>query len=312
MTPTRHEPRSALGRVVRSSGFTLLETLLALAIATLLLGGLAGVTGQSLQAWTLVREREALTQGAQFAMERMVGAVRGTSRLMLPLAENPATAWSESVRDVLAVALDPGLDRDQDGFADADNDRDGRVDEDMPGDSNADGAPGILGIDDDGDGAIDEGGDQNDNDEDGTPADDASNGIDDDGDGAVDEDMPSDMNKDLAPGIAGVDDDGDGTIDEGLNHDDDEDGAESEDWCDAVVYFLSGTTLVERLPNLDPSDGLDFTERVIAENVSLFQAERLAPSGSDRAVLVEITLQLSSQSGESVDLRTRVRAGGAP
>ena len=61
------KPRSASSL---ASGFTLLEALLALSIAGILLGGLAGVTGQSLQAWTLVREREALTQDAQFAMER--------------------------------------------------------------------------------------------------------------------------------------------------------------------------------------------------------------------------------------------------
>jgi type II secretory pathway pseudopilin PulG len=310
MTRTNRDDRRAALRGHSVRGFTLLEAVLALAIAAILFGALAGVTGQSLQALTLVREHAALNEDARFAMERMVTAVRGTSRLLLPLGENPATAWSESVRDVLAVTLDPSLDRDMDGFADADNDKDGLVDEDSGGDVTEDFESGIVGIDDDGDGSVDEGGHQNDNDEDGASAEDALNGIDDDGDGAVDEDLKSDMNDDQAPGIRDIDDDGDGTIDEGPNSDDDEDGAMNEDWFDAVVYFLNGTTLVERLPNLDPTDGLDFTERPIAENVSLFRVERLAPGANDRAVLVDITLQLATSSGETVDLTTRVRVGG--
>jgi prepilin-type N-terminal cleavage/methylation domain-containing protein len=311
----REEPRAALrGHLAR--GFTLLEALLALAIGAILLGALAGLTGQSLQALALVREHEALNEDARFAMARMVGAVSGTSRLLLPLAENPATAHSEAVRDVLAVALDPGLDQNLDGFADADNDGDGRIDEDTSGDLTRDSANGIIGIDDDGDGAVDEadstGGTYADDDEDGSSDEDPVNGIDDDGDGSVDEDPPADTNTDGQPGVAGVDDDGDGAVDEGHQSDDDEDGANNEDGIDPVVFFLSGTTLVERLANIDPFDGLDFTEHPIAENVSLFRVERLAPSPNDRAVLVDIALQLASASGETVDLTTRVRVGGGP
>jgi hypothetical protein len=295
----------------------LLEAVLALAIAALLFGALAGVTGQSLQALNLVREHAALNEDARFAMERMVTAVSDTSRLLLPLAENPATPHSEAVRDVLAVALPPALDRDQDGFADADNDRDGRVDEDPPSDVTRDGANGIVGIDDDGDGAVDEGGtdpdgNYSDDDEDGSFDEDPVNGIDDDGDGSVGEDPGGDSNGDGQPGVAGVDDDADGSTDEGSQTDDDEDGSNNDDAVETVAFFLSGTTLVERLPNLDPADGLDFTERPIAENVSLFRVERLAPSPNDRAVLVDITLQLAAASGETVDLQTRVRAGGGP
>jgi len=327
MTPPRRQPPSTRVRVDRSGGFTLLEALLAVAIAALLLGGLAGVTGQSLQAWAATREHAALTRDARFAMERMVGAVRGTSRLMLPLAENPATAWSESVRDVLAVALDPTLDRDRDGWADANADRDfldldgdaardpgepERVDEDPGDDLTDDGAPGIVGIDDDGDGSVDESAAFEDDDEDGSTDEDPLDGSDDDGDGAVDEDRGHDANSDGAPGILNVDDDGDGAVDEGHQFDDDEDGASDEDGPDPVVYFLSGSSLVERLPNLDPADGLDFTERPIAEHVSDFRVERLAPGPGSRTVLVDIRLQIASSSGETVDLHTRVRVGGAP
>jgi len=312
----RDDRRAALrGHSVR--GFTLLEAVLALAIAAILFGALAGVTGQSLQALTLVREHAALNEDARFAMERMVTAVSGTSRLLLPLAENPATPHSEAVRDVLAVALPPALDRDQDGFADADNDRDGRVDEDPPGDLTRDGANGIVGIDDDGDGAVDEGGtnpdgNYSDDDEDGSFDEDPVNGIDDDADGSVDEDPGGDSNGDGQPGVAGVDDDADGSTDEGPQTDNDEDGSNNDDAVETVAFFLNGTTLVERQPNLDPSNGLDFTERPIAENVSDFRVERLAPGPNDRAVLVEITLQLAAASGETVDLTTRVRVGGGP
>jgi type II secretory pathway pseudopilin PulG len=317
MTPTDRDGRGAALRGHSAQGFTLLEAVLALAIAAILLGALAGVTGESLRALALVREHETLNEDARFAMERMVTAVSGTSRLLLPLAENPATAWSESVRDVLAVALDPGLDRNLDGFADADNDRDGRSDEDPWVDFTDDGANGIVGIDDDGDGAVDEGGsgplgNYADDDEDGSFNEDPVNGVDDDGDGIVDEDPDGDWNGDGAPGVAGVDDDADGSTDEGASRDDDEDGNNNEDSVEPVVFFLSGTTLVERQPNLDPADGLDFTERPIAENVGAFQVERLAPGPNDRAVLVEITLQLAAASGETVDLTTRVRVGGGP
>ena len=47
-----------------------------------------------------------------------------------------------------------------------DNDVDGLIDEDFGADMNADGAPGLAGVDDDGDGQIDEG-NNNDDDEDG-------------------------------------------------------------------------------------------------------------------------------------------------
>ena len=292
------------------AGMTLIELLLALAIGTLLVAGLAGMVEQSLAAWDATRERNDLTQQARFAMERMTAAVSASPVLLLPLAENPGTAYSESLRDVLATGLDPNLDRDGDGFADADNDKDGRVDEDFAADNNR-GAPGISGIDDDNDGATDEGGDDDD-DEDGTSNEDPNDGLDNDGDGAIDEDPSADANGDGQPGIAGFDDDGDGFIDEGNDPDDDEDGANNEDWIDAVVYFLSGTTLMERLPDLDPADGTDYTETPIAENVSQLRVERLAPGPNDRAVLVDLTLALTAPSGESVTLHTRVRVGGGP
>ena len=241
----------------------------------------------------------------------MVHATRRSERLLVPLADNPRTNWRENVREqtfpasapegdsklataVLAVTLDPTLDSDADGFADGDNDKDGLVDEDPGGDNTFDGMPGIAEIDDNGDGVADAGQATNDkdNDEDGTPIDDWLDGLDNDGDGAIDEDIPAETNGDNKAGLADFDDDGDGAVDEGNNQNDDEDDAINEDWFDPVVFFLRGSTLFERRPNLDPRDGRDFSEYPIADNVTYFRVERVADAGK-RAVLVDVTLELT-------------------
>ena len=313
----------------RHAGFTVLELLISLVLAALLLTAMAGLVDTAMTTRDDTRRGNDALQDARFAMQRMVTAVRGTDRLLLPLADNPNTNWREHIREqtmpasapegsstlataVLAVTLDPTLDIDEDGIADADNDSEGRVDEDVSGDSTNDGASGIVGIDDDGDGDVDEldaTSSVNDNDEDGTKSDDALNGIDDDGDGSIDEDWRPDINGDNAPGVIGVDDDGDGDIDEGNSVDDDEDGSLNEDWFDAVVFYLSGSDLVERRPNLNPIDGNDFTEHVIANNVTRFRVERIPDTGK-RSVLVDLTLEVTPPDGEPVSLTTRVRVGG--
>ncbi len=144
-------------------GFTILELLIALAIAALLLTALTGVVGGALNLRDDTRARAEATRDLRFAMDRMVKAVRGGERLLLPLADNPNTNWRENVREqsvpaaapegdstlataVLAVTLDPGLDIDGDGFADGDNDKDGRVDEDAGSDYTFDGDAGIIAI----------------------------------------------------------------------------------------------------------------------------------------------------------------------
>lgn len=320
----------------RSKGFTLVELLLALAIAVVIVGAMAGVLGQTLETQKMVRDKNALYQEARFAMQRMVNAVGGTRLLLIPLGENPATAWPESVREyppraafpnetaVLAVTLDPTLDHDQDGWADANNDKDfldingntirdagepERIDEDWPKDTNNDGKQGVRGIDDNNNGAVDDGGGgKNDDDEDGLDREDPVDGKDNDGDGSVDEDPGSDMNQDGFAGTGGT----------GKKNDDDEDGKSNEDWLDSVVFFQSGdknlcsssSCLVERAPNLNPKDGKDYSERSIAENVSVFRLERL-PNGVKRAVVVTISLELTNAAGESVSFSTRVRAGGS-
>ena len=290
------------------NGSTLIEMLLALAIGTALVAGLAGILSGALATGKDALERNALARDANFAMQRMVHTVNRTRRLVLPLAENPSTAWSESDRDpgVLAVTLDPELDRDADGKMDADNDGDGLIDEDLPDDNNKDGKAGIKGIDDDGDGSIDEHAPddgspgwstawhKDNNDEDLDWAEELLNGIDDDGDGAIDEDIHGDMDFAWRQQLPQLEND-------------DYDGATDEDWLDIVVYHLVGDTLVERMPDINPSDGNDYTERVIAEGVSQFRVVRTAPANGN-AVLVDITLVLANAKG-STTVQTRVRVG---
>lgn len=217
---------------------------------------------------------------------------------------------------VLAVSLSASVDLDADGFPDADNDRDGLLDEDPPADTNNDQAAGIYYIDDGGNGQTDEG-NVDDNDEDGSDGEDPINGLDDDGDGLIDEDAGADTNADGEPGFAGVDDDGDGQVDNGNQDDDDEDGVTDEDWLDTVVFFLQFDELIERHPvpwDVTASDGItgrDFIESTIAENVSRFRVERI--TGSGKGEIVDITLELTGpETGETFSLHSRVRIGGAP
>jgi len=318
----------------KSRGFTLIELLLAVAMAGLLIAGMAGLMGQVTRIQAATAERNALTRDARFAMQRMVDAVRQTRRLLLPFPDNPGTNWPEHIREqtipasppiapstfasaVLAVTQDEAVDLDGDGVPDADNDGDGLFDEDPYGDIYNDTASGIYQIDDDGDGSIDEapGGEWWNDDEEAFGDEDPVNGIDDDGDGKTDEDWFMDMNGDGEPGIAGFDDDGDGSIDEGSSWDDDEDGTSDEDSLEPRVFYLQGNQLIERTPvpwdetGAGGVTGRDFITSPIADNVTRFRVERVATTSGEP--LVDLTLELTAASTESVSLNTRVRVGGA-
>lgn len=300
-----------------ASGFTYAELLSAIAVGVFVMMGIAGLMNQSGQALQDAQQQTQTNRELHWAMNRILRSVRRAPKLLLPLVDNPDTPTTiESIRPLVAVTLDPAIDRDGDGFADADNDEDGRIDEDLPADNHDDGAAGILGIDDDLDGLIDVPSiNGKDNDESGTdavpePNDDPLNGLDDDGDGNIDEDLPGDMNGDGAPGVIGVDDDGDTLIDEGGNpNDDDEDGSVDEDWYDVVLFRLDGSQLKERTPDVGASDGSKFTERVLLDNVTDFKVERLVIPGG-RHVLIEVTLQITGLDGNPHVLTSRVRAGG--
>ena len=271
-------------------------------------------------------------------MDRIVRVTGSSRQLLLPSPDNPNTNWPEHVREqtipasppfgsstfssaVLAVTLPEYVDLDADGIPDADDDRDGQIDEDLPNDIHHDFYPGIMLIDDDGDGYVDE----NpywywDDDEDGVYNEDPLGGIDADGDGRVDEDPPSDNNGDGCPGLCGVDDDSDGTIDEGSEDNDDEAGTEFDDAYDPVVFYLDGSTLMERMPvpwNADgnsspdgPVDGRDFVASPIADNVSLLRFERIE-TGHTASPLVRIDLELTGLDGVTISLSAQTRVGGA-
>lgn len=327
--PTGHSTHTG-----NTNGYTLVEMLIAVALAAVLFVGLGGVVGQALQTHDYVSDKNDLTRQARFAMEQMVRAASRSPHLMLPFNDNLNTNWPENIREepappiapstrstaVLAVTLDPAQDLDFNGIPDADNDGDGKIDEDPYGDVTFDFAPGIYQIDDDGDGLVDESAvGYWDDDEEGSGSDeDPVNGIDDDGDGMVDEDPFIDTNGDNCTGICGIDDDADGLVDEGASDfDDDEDGTNDEDWYDPVVFYLDNGTLIQRIPVPWDEDGggivsgLDFIKQPIAENVSYFRVERL-PAKGNRPVLVDLTLELESpSSNEKVSLHNRVRVGGA-
>lgn len=312
-------------------GFTLVELLLALALGAIVMLGLQRALFMGASVGEQVSNGVALDRDARFAFERITRALRDTDRLLLPLPDDPATDWFENVRAewlparpptgssskdtaVLAVALPHNIDSNNDGVPDADNDLDGRLDEDWGADVTNDAASGLSGIDDDGDGLVDEEANSEDDDETGVANEDPVNGLDDDGDGRIDEDSNIDMNGDGAPGVAGVDDDNDGQVDEGVARDDDEDGLTDEDWLDTLVFSLDDDTLVERrsVPwdaNGDGSiNGADYVSTVIASGVSLFSVER-EESRLGAGLLVHVQLELTDTSGVAVLLQTRLQVG---
>ncbi|MEQ8659393.1 MAG: type II secretion system protein [Gammaproteobacteria bacterium] len=317
-----------------AAGFSYVELLIAVSIAGLLMAGMDGVIGVTARAMTQVRATTSRHAVAQAALEEMRRAVAGAGRLLVPLADDPGTAGSAEnrreqtvgtfgVSAVMVVTLDPRIDRDGDGFPDADNDRDGRIDEDWPADNNNDARNGARGLDDRGNLLVDTPLLTNADDDEsggllfGAVDEDPLDGIDNDGDGAIDEDTGADMNGDGAPGVAGIDDDGDGSVDEGDPADDDEDGVVDEDWLDTVAFYLNGSNLVQRTPvpwDVDGSGtvtGRDYVESVLAEEVSYFAIERVAPAPGGQ-VLVRLTLRLAGALGEAVEVAASVRVGGHP
>ncbi len=300
-----------------SPGFTYVELLSALVLTAMLLLALNRTVGNVLEAHETSRASHESLEASRYALERMVRAVTGGQRLLIPQAENPVTPHSESIRDpgVLAVTLDYTRDLDGNGVPDADNDGDGRFNEDTDKDATKDLAAGIIGLDDENDGNTDSS-TVGDDDEDGVENEDPMDGVDNDGDGAVDEDPGGDMNIDAHPGLEDVDDDGDGSVDEGPPADDDEDGQVNEDWWEVVAFYQSGATLIERTPvPWDESgdgqiSGLDYVERALVDNVSGFRVERIpAPNGT--AALVRLTLTTTDAAGTVSTLQTTVRLGGA-
>ena len=99
------------GKHAGSAGFTLIEVLFAVAISTVLMLGLSAAMRVGTDASEDARARNALARDAHFAMERMVRAVRGAPRLMLPLIENPGTGQLESVGKLIDAGTAAGANR---------------------------------------------------------------------------------------------------------------------------------------------------------------------------------------------------------
>lgn len=305
-------------------GFTLIEVLISMAIAAMLIVSLMQIINPALDAREHSQAEISALNDARFAMQQMRNVIGKSNTLFIPKPDNPGTVWNESVRDVLAISMPHSLDRDKDGWADGNNDKDfldlnqngtrdvgepERIDEDFYDDWFNNGVSGIYGIDDNGDGTADNGQGKNDDDEDGVNNEDNINGIDDDGDGAIDEDTKKDVNDDGESGVKGVDDDLDGNIDEDNKNDNDEDGSVGEDWYDPIVFYITGTSLMQRIPNLDPIDGTDFSDYIIAENVTAFSVERQI--GTDaKTILLNITLTVNMDNGKPKTVSALIRLGG--
>jgi len=203
------------------------------------------------------QNRDSLCRTANVALIRMKTLGTVTNRLFVPNATN-ATAH--------ALAFASMIDEDGDGL----------FNEDPPNYADMSQTAGIKGVDDDGDGTVDEG-DAADEDEDGKADEDPINGLDDDGDGRKDEDPPADQ--DWTSGTPEPDDDGD-----------DQDG---EDPYQPIVYWWDSQAkkLYERHPT--------YGENVIAESVTAFETKLTV--GANGQYLVCIYLKLEAEDGRELE-----------
>jgi prepilin-type N-terminal cleavage/methylation domain-containing protein len=261
-------------------GLTLLELLLALVIVGLIGGTAVGLLSTGLSAHEQHDARSDLYQEGMMIMERITEGVRRCTFLLIPNAHNPT-------RDVLAFS---GMINKSDKYYFGDP-LFPRIDSENSSDMDFDFKNGISGIDDDGDGLVDELGTSSwyDDDEDGIHDEDPMDGLDNDGDGSIDEDTPNDKNNDGAPGIKGVDDDGDDLVDEGSVWDDDEDGELSDSGIVTEVYYIESGTSDFRttIPYLGET-------KVLSNHALSFQVTYEAPE----RILIELTL--TDDDGESI------------
>ena len=244
---------SPTSRISRRSGLTLIELLMATAILAMLAAASVGLIHAGVRAHSEGLATTRLQNDATRIMDRLVDAVRLSTWVMVPNMHTPE-------REMLSVS---GFTNDDGDFYFGDP-LFPRIDEDPKDDMNRDELSGIGAFDDDGDGATDERG-KNDDDEDDSDNEDPLDGLDNDGDGNIDEDLGNDSNSDGSPGIKGMDDDGGGAVDEGDKDDDDEDGVKDEDPLNARVFWIpEGTVLREDSPEED-------LQQVLSDQVTLFR-----------------------------------------
>jgi prepilin-type N-terminal cleavage/methylation domain-containing protein len=267
---------------LNEAGVTLVELLVTIAILGIIGAAAIPLLSSALNAHEQGEARSSLLQEGLMAMGRMSSGVRKCTFLIIP---------NQHKQNRRILAFSGAINDDNDFYF---NDPlFPRIDEDLWRDMNDDGQSGISGLDDDGDGNVDEtffGSYDYDDDEDGVENEDGFDGIDNDGDGNIDEDTWADLNMDWEDGIKGMDDDGDGTVDEGHENDDDEDGQQDEDPLNEVIYSYNDVTrtLTESIPHTSETT-------VLSTNVLNFLV-KYETSGA-----VSIKLNLIGADGEVID-----------
>ena len=277
-------------RRINAKGLTLLELLITISIMGIIATAAMPLLSTTLEAHKLGDARARLYQEGLLTMERMVVGVKKTTYLQIPNNHKPA-------RNMLAVANLVNEDNDF-YFGDP---LFPRIDEDY-GDSFMWAGYGIIGVDDDGDGIIDNGATWRDDDEDGVSDEEILDGLDNDGDGNIDEDLSTDFTKDSAAGIMSMDDDGDTQVDESSNPnplgDEDEDGPKKED---TVTFFLyTHDSATNTLRQIVRSNAGGITSNVIlSTHVTDFTATYYPPDVTNHP-RISIALTLTGDEGDSV------------
>ena len=216
---------------MQRAGFTLIELTISVAIMGILSVGLVSLLQTSLQIKVEPDRRTELEQRAHRTMDRLTSEIKITSHLLVPNGRR-------QISSTLAYSLNGNDDGDY-YFGDA---LFPRFDEDTAKDMDGDSSPGIRYIDENGDGWDDVASGVQDDDEDFSKDEDWCDGVDNDGDGSIDEDYDDNNYKSGKPGIAAMDDDGDGRTDEDSQDDDDEDGTKDEDPLNPIMYYRYGGT----------------------------------------------------------------------
>ncbi len=279
-------------RTTREKGFTLVELLLVITIMGIIAGATMPLLSAMLNAHASVSARSSLYHEGLMIMGRITNGLRKTTIVAVPNGHN-------ITRDLLAFSRLVNTDNDF-YFGDP---LFPRIDEDT-GDSYSGSGPGIVGVDEDGDGTVDEG-NWKDEDEDGLFNEEWLNGTDNDRDGNIDEGIRSNSMKNNVQGILDFDDDGDGQVDEGggsLKDDDDEDGVENEEEILFVVYVYNPftDTLTEIHSDSDTGINSPAPQVVLSTQVTNFQAIYESPA------LIQITLELTGEDGKVVTFAEHV------
>ena len=120
---------------------------------------------------------------------------------------------------------------------------------------------------------------------------------------AVDPEKWSFETGDGCPGLCGVDDDNDGSIDEGSADDDDEDGSTFDDPYDPVVYYLNGSSLLERMPAPRNTDGISTPDGPVELPLGVFGTGETEIEVTYDFALIEAGLNIDIEAfgGEPID-----------